>query len=70
MNRAIERAIQRSRVFGLETGRVNEHKLGIVNRANAVDAMPCGLGLARGNAHLLPHQRIEQGRLAHVGSSD
>ena len=38
--------------------------------ADARDAMARGLRLARGDADLLPHQRVEQRRLADVGLAD
>ncbi len=39
-------------------------------RADAGDAVARGLRLARGDADLLPHQRVQQRGLAHVGAAD
>lgn len=66
----VERLVERVGMQGLEARRVDEHELRGAQRAHARDAVPRGLRLARGDADLLPHQRIEQRRLAHIGLAD
>ena len=66
-NRLVERAVKRVAVPGLEAGRIDKDKLGCSDAANARDAVARGLRLARGDADLLPNQRIEQCGLADIG---
>ena len=57
---AVERAVQRGAVLHLEAGRVDEDELRRPDRADAGDAVARGLRLARGDADLLPDQRVQQ----------
>ena len=57
-------------VTGLKPRRVDKYELRRATRAHADDAVTRGLRLARCDADLLTHQRIEQGRLCHVGPAD
>ena len=63
----IERFIECIAVAGLKARRIDKHILGLFNRADARDAMPCGLCFARGNADLLSDQSVEQRGLADIG---
>mmetsp|Transcript_15309 Transcript_15309/g.36443 ORF Transcript_15309/g.36443 Transcript_15309/m.36443 type:complete len:329 (+) Transcript_15309:459-1445(+) len=67
---AVEGAVQRGVVLGLETRRVDEDELGLVHGAHAGDAVTGGLGLVGRDADLLAHQRIEQRGLADIGPTD
>jgi hypothetical protein len=67
---AVERAVQRLGVLDLKARRVDEDELRGTTRAHAGDAVARGLRLVAGDADLLPHQRIEQRALAHVGAAD
>jgi hypothetical protein len=69
-HRLVERFVQRGAVLGLETRGVHKDELGLVLGADAGDAVARGLRLARGDADLLPHQRVHQRGLAHVGLAD
>mmetsp|Transcript_4852 Transcript_4852/g.17270 ORF Transcript_4852/g.17270 Transcript_4852/m.17270 type:complete len:437 (+) Transcript_4852:2993-4303(+) len=66
---AVEGAVQRGVVLGLETRRVDEDELGLVHGAHAGDAVTGGLGLVGRDADLLAHQRIEQRGLADIGQA-
>ena len=70
---AVQVAVQggaAAHLFGLEAGRVDKYKLRSAQGADAGDAVAGGLRFARGDADLLPDQRIEQGGLAHIGPAD
>ena len=66
----VQRFVQRPRVHGLEAGGIHKDELRRAHRANAGDAVPRGLRLARGDADLLAHQSVEQGGLADVWPAD
>ena len=66
----VERAVQRIVVAGLKARRIDKHKLRGTHGVHAGDAVARGLRLARGDADLLAHQRIEQGGFAHIGLAD
>src|SRR5690606_22077797 len=57
-------------VLRLKAGRVDENELGVGARQNAEQAMSRRLRLARGDTEFLADQRVEQGRLAHIGAPD
>ncbi len=59
-HRLVQCAVERVAVQGLKTRRVHEHELVRAFGAVASDAVARGLRLARGDADLLPDQRIEQ----------
>ena len=59
-----------ARCSRLEARRVDEHELGVRAREDPGDAMARGLGLARGDADLLPDEEVQQRRLADVGAAD
>ena len=63
----VERTVERIAMPRLKAWRIHKHKLRGPQRTQARDAVARGLRLARGDAHLLPHQGIEQCGLAHVG---
>ena len=67
---AVQRAVQRGGVLGLKTGGVDEDELRTPDRADAGDAVPRGLRLGRGDADLLPDQRVQQRGFAHVRTTD
>ena len=66
----VQRPVQRRGVPRLEARRVDEDELRVAQGADAGDAVPRGLRLARGDADLLADQGIEQRRLADVGLAD
>ena len=67
---AVQGAVQRRVVAGLEAGRVDEDELRRAARADAGDAVARRLRLVRGDADLLADECIEQGRLADVRAAD
>src|SRR5712692_8707770 len=66
----IHRAVERVAVPRLETRGVDENELGGRGGAHAAKAMPGGLRLARGDAELVPQQRVEQRGFSDVGAPD
>ena len=66
----IHPTVQGIEVFGLESRRIDEHELRMLVGVDSMDAMTSGLGLARGDADLLPDQVVKQRGLADVGPSD
>ena len=66
----VQRLVQRRAVARLEARRIDEDELRRAHGADAGDAVPRGLRLARGDADLLADQGVEQGRLADVGLAD
>ena len=67
---AVHHAIEGAAMLALETGRIDEHELGVRFRQHGVDPVAGGLRLARDDADLLPHQSVRQRRLADIGASD
>ena len=69
-HRLVQRFVQRGGVARLESRRVDKDELRRADGADAGDAVPGGLSLARGDADFLAHQGVEQRRLADVGLAD
>ena len=63
----VQRLVEGVAMNGLETGGIHKHKLRCTHGVHTSDAVAGGLRLARGDADLLPHQRVEQGGFADVG---
>ena len=56
--------------FGLVEARgIQQDELGVSPVHHAVDAVAGGLGLVGNDGHLLPHQRVGEAGLAHVGAA-
>ena len=66
-HRFVQSPVQGVAVAGLKAWGVHKHKLVGAHRAVSGDAVARGLRLARRDADLLPHQRVQKRGLAHVG---
>jgi hypothetical protein len=66
----VECSIEGRRMASLKAGRIDKHVLRVTQSANAGDAVPSCLRLARSDADLLPNQGIEKSAFADVGATD
>lgn len=57
-------------MFGLETGGIDKHPLGIVFGQDACDFVARGLCFFAGDADFLTNQMIDKGGFADIGAAD
>ena len=63
----LDHIVPQSRLGLVEAGSVQQDILGVLPVHHTVDPVPGGLGLVGDDGDLLPHQRIGEAGLAHIG---